>query len=96
MLASPTSSGTFGALGFSVPVICHEKDISQGATDPRRLKPHGGELESLSQTGAKPTSSEPETEPPQIPTNQRKQNAFCYKSQFGDGLLYNIIIALID
>lgn len=44
MLASPASSGTFGALGFSASVICHEKDMSQGATDPARLKPHGEEL----------------------------------------------------
>ena len=44
MLASPTSSGTFSALGFSAPVIGHEKDMSQGATDPARLKPHGEEL----------------------------------------------------
>ena len=29
-----TSAGTFGALGFCAVVICHEKDVNQGVTDP--------------------------------------------------------------
>ena len=52
----------------SVP-LCHEKDVNHGVTIPEGSGTHGEELESTSQTGAKPTSPHPETEPPQIPTN---------------------------
>ena len=64
-----TSAGTFGALGFCAPVICHEKDVNQGVTVPEGSGTAQRRTRVPSQTGAKPTSAQPETEPPQIPTN---------------------------
>ena len=91
LLFTPTSAGTFGALGFCAPVICHEKDVNQGVTVPEGSGTHGVELEPPSQTEAKPTSPQPETEPPQYLQTLRKKNVSFYKFQFGHGLLHTLV-----